>query len=356
MGNEFKKTMTNFEKEKNIFNQEKEKWLAAKGSVDEEKQRLQTLQQTMTERYEAEFDKFVMETQEQRNVLSLEYTKLNKERVEFQEMNDIKEQKMNYTNSLPPDIQKLRKELESEKKENKTISQKLKKMMNTMSKKEKEIESDHAELLQIKQQILELEEEKKAELKLLNNEDFQNEQQIHWISEQKKLETLQNEFEVEKAEFERIKKAFYDDLDPMDWKQKYLIMKNDFDAYCDEMDAYCDNLEGLKQNAEDKYHDLYSSFDAENTQLTEAVNKKNEIICKQEERLRELEEAEEMWQHHMAENEKLVKESDDTQKKFDRISDEMATLHEQINNYKAQLSHFVDIEAELDELKKQYFA
>merc|ERR1711920_395356 len=179
-------------KEKNIFIQEKEKWLAAKGSVDDEKQRLLTLQQTMTERYEAEFDKFVIETQEQRLQLTEEYKRLNQETLQFKQKNEelnielerLHKERIQFeidrNNSLPTDIQKLRKDLENEwlkiaeeqkrmeevESNNQMMNKKLQKMMNTMNKKEQEIEDDHRDLLEIKQKILDLEEEKKAELNL----------------------------------------------------------------------------------------------------------------------------------------------------------------------------------------------
>ena len=364
--NDLKKKWANFEREQKIFTEERKKWLTAKGSVDDEKQRLQKLQQTMTERYEAEFDKFVMETQEQRNQLRAEVKKLTDERLEFETKSkalnaERRQFEMDRNNALPTDLQALRQELESEwlqiakqRKQMNSEKQKLQKLMNTIAKKEKEIDEDQEEIAVIKEKMSQLEKAKIAQLELLQSDEFETLQKAQLIQGQRELDELIHKFESDKQEFEQLKADFYDetlgdDEEKMEWKKKYLIMKNDFDSYCDEMDEYCDGLELKCKNAENKYHDLYSSFDAENAQLTLSITEKEERIKEQAHKLKEFEQ--------MAKEFGIFRQDlDEKQKKFDRQNEEMSQLHEQISNYKAQCAHFVEIEAELNELKKQFWA
>eukprot|EP01084_Bolivina_argentea_P200299 342523_1 len=73
----------------------------------------------------------------------------------------------------------------------------------------------------------------------------------------------------------------------LDWKERYMVIKMDFDNYCDEMDEYCDQLEDKCKTAENKYHELYAEFDKENARLVTMVTRLQQQLNDKEQKLKE---------------------------------------------------------------------
>ena len=111
------------------------------------------------------------------------------------------------------------------------------------------------------------------------------------------------------------------------------------------MDDYCDTLEAKGRDA-----------DREIAELQKRVNVNDAKVAEQAVRLHGLDDAEEMCQHYQQEMEGLKKLMDAKQVQYDRMSDEVGPLHEQIAHFKAQLTHFLSVQLELDELKRQFVA
>ena len=235
-----------------IFEQEQEKWLAAKGSVEAEKLRLQKLQSTLTERYEAEFDKFVSETREHKLQCTEELKALTDERtavkLEHEEITKLMETlrrereqfEADRHDALPDDIQQLRldlkaewvhiaerqKELEDAQREHDAERVRMQQVMASMAEKERGIDRDREEVQRIKTDVVAMSGNAMSgmvDVGVLRSSEFVAQQH-------RELTAKRMTFEAEKAEFMKIKDAFIEEHLPDDddesaadghWKQKF---------------------------------------------------------------------------------------------------------------------------------------